>query len=166
MTEQVPNAVVADAAREIVARAAPEEIPLFRATSEAYFADPDKALAENKPKDEMLGFGVETAALLLTPVIIDVVRRVATALLNSAGDAVEKEGSEAVGGFVHKLFHRGTSGGEGEGAAEAQDDVPDLSPEQLQEVREIAYDRALELDVPEDRAGLLADAVVGSLATD
>ena len=162
MTEQVPNAVVADAAREIVARAAPEEIPLFRATSEAYFADPDKALAENKPKDEMLGFGVETAALLLTPVIIDVVRRVATALLNSAGDAVEKEGSEAVGGFVHKLFHRG----KGEGAAEAQDDVPDLSPEQLQEVREIAYDRALELDVPEDRAGLLADAVVGSLATD
>jgi hypothetical protein len=161
MTEQVPDAVVADAAREIVARAAPQEIPLFRATSEAYFADPEKALADRKPKDEMLGFGIETAALLLTPVIIDVVRRVAVALVNSAGDAVEKEGSEAVGGFVHKLFHRGKGGSE---AKEA--DVPDLSPEQLQEVREIAYDRALELDVPEDRAGLLADAVVGSLATD
>ena len=164
MTEQVPDAVVADAAREIVARAAPQEMPLFRATSEAYFADPDKVLAENKPKDEMLGFGVEAAALLLTPIIIDVVRRVAIALANSAGDAVEKEGSEAVGGFVHKLFQRGK--GMGEGAAEANDDVPDLSPEQLREVREIAYDRALELDVPEDRAGLLADAVVGSLATD
>jgi hypothetical protein len=163
MTEQVPDAAVADAAREIVGRVAPQEMPLFRATSEAYFADPEKALAENKPKDEMLGFGVEAAALLLTPVIIDVVRRVATALLNSAGDAVEKEGSEAVGGFVHKLFNRGKKGDEGE-AKEA--DVPDLSPEQLQEVREIAYSRARELDVPEDRAGLLADAVVGSLATD
>ena len=75
---------------------------------------------------------------------------------------MEKESSEAVGGFVHKLFHRGEGGDDGE----AKDDVPDLSPEQLQEVREIAYDRALELDVPEDRAGLLADAVVGSLATD
>jgi hypothetical protein len=84
--------------------------------------------------------------------------------VNSAGDAVEKEGSEAVGGFVHKLFQRGK--GKGEAAAEAKDDVPDLSPEQLQEVRAIAYDRALELDVPEDRAGLLAVAVVGSLATD
>jgi hypothetical protein len=164
MSEQVPDAAVADAAREIVARVAPQEMPLFRATSEAYFADPEKALAENKPKDEMLGFGVEAAALLLTPVIIDVVRRVATALLNSAGDAVEKEGSEAVGGFVHKLFHRGKGKSEGEGEAKA--DVPDLSPDQLQEVREIAYSRALELDVPEDRAGLLADAVVGSLATD
>jgi len=163
MTEQVPDAVVADAAREIVARAAPQEMPLFRATSEAYFANPEKALADRKPKDEMLGFGIETAALLLTPVIIDVVRRVAVALVNSAGDAVEKEGSEAVGGFVHKLFQRGKGGEEGE-AKEA--DVADLSPEQLQEVREIAYDRALELDVPEDRAGLLADAVVGSLATD
>jgi hypothetical protein len=162
MTEQVPDAVVADAAREIVARAAPQEIPLFRATSEAYFADPEKALADRKPKDEMLGFGIETAALLLTPVIIDVVRRVAIALAKSAGDAVEKEGSEAVGGFVHDLFRRG-KGGDG---GEAKGDVPDLSPEQLQEVREIAYDRALELDVPEDRAGLLADAVVGSLATD
>jgi hypothetical protein len=165
MTEQVPDAVVADAAREIVARAAPQEMPLFRATSEAYFADPEKTLAENKPKDEMLGFGVEAAALLLTPVIIDVVRRVATALVNSAGDAVEKEGSEAVGGFVHRLFQRGKGKDEGE-AGEAKDDVPDLSAEQLQEVREIAYSRALELDVPEDRAGLLADAVVGSLATD
>lgn len=162
MTEQVPDAVVADAAREIVARAAPQELPLFRATSEAYFADPEKALAERQPKDEMLGFGIEAAALLLTPVIIDVVRRVAVALVNSAGDAVEKEGSEAVGGFVHKLFHRG----EGAGGGEAKADVPDLSPEQLQEVREIAYSRALELEVPEDRAGLLADAVVGSLATD
>jgi hypothetical protein len=162
MTEQVPDAVVADAAREIVARAAPQEIPLFRAASEAYFADPEKALAENKPKDEMLGFGVEAAALLLTPVIIDVVRRVAVALVNSAGDAVEKEGSEAVGGFVHKLFNRGKKGG----GEPKEADVPDLSPEQLQEVREIAYSRALELDVPEDRAGLLADAVVGSLATD
>jgi hypothetical protein len=164
MSEQVPDAVVADAAREIVARAAPQEMPLFRATSEAYFADPEKALADRKPKDEMLGFGIEAAALLLTPVIIDVVRRVATALVKSAGDAVEKEGSEAVGGFVHKLFQRGKGKGEGEG--EAQEDVPDLSSEQLQEVREIAYSRALELDVPEDRAGLLADAVVGSLATD
>ena len=160
MTEQVPDAVVADAAREIVARAAPQEMPLFRATSEAYFADPEKALADRKPKDEMLGFGIEAAALLLTPVIIDVTRRVAIALARQFGDAVEKESSEAVGGFVHKLFHRG------EGGDEAKDDVPDLSPEQLQEVREIAYDRALELDVPEDRAGLLADAVVGSLATD
>jgi hypothetical protein len=160
MAQELPDAVVADAAREIVARAAPQEMPLFRATSEAYFADPEKALAERKPKDEMLGFGIEAAALLLTPVIIDVTRRVALALVRQFGDAVEKESGEAVGGFVHNLFHRGEGGGEGKG------DVPDLSSEQLQEVREIAYSRALELDVPEDRAGLLADAVVGSLATD
>jgi hypothetical protein len=158
MTEQVPDTVVADAAREIVARTAPQEMPLFRATSEAYFADPEKALAERKPKDEMLGFGIEAAALLLTPVVIDVTRRVALFLVAQFGDAVKKESGEAVGGIVHDLFHRGEG--------EAKEDVPDLTSEQLHEVREIAYSRALELDVPEDRAGLLADAVVGSLATD
>jgi hypothetical protein len=160
MTQELPDAVVADAAREIVARAAPQEMPLFRATSEAYFADPDKALAERKPKDEMLGFGIAGAALLLTPVVIDVTRRVALFLIAQFGDAVKKESGEAVGGFVHDIFHRG------EGDGEAKEDVPELTPEQLDEVREIAYSRALELDVPEDRAGLLADAVVGRLATD
>jgi hypothetical protein len=160
MTQELPDAVVADAAREILARTAPQEMPLFRATSEAYFADPDKALAERKPKDEMLGFGIAGAALLLTPVVIDVTRRVALFLIAQFGDAVKKESSEAVGGFVHDIFHRG------EGDGEAKEDVPELTPEQLDEVREIAYSRALELDVPEDRAGLLADAVVGRLATD
>ncbi len=160
MTEQVPDAVVADAAREILARTAPQEMPLFRATSEAYFADPEKALANRKPKDEMLGFGIEAAALLLTPVVIDVTRRVVLFLIAQFGDAVKEESGAAVDGFVHDLFHRG------EGDGEAKEDVPDLTPEQLDEVREIAYSRALELDVPEDRAGLLADAVVGRLATD
>jgi hypothetical protein len=160
MTQELPDAVVADVARDIVARTAPQEMPLFRATSEAYFADPDKALAERKPKDEMLGFGIEAAALLLTPVVIDVTRRVVLFLIAQFGDAVKKESGEAVGGFVHDIFHRG------EGDGEAKEDVPELTPEQLDEVREIAYSRALELDVPEDRAGLLADAVVGRLATD
>ena len=161
MTQELPDAVVADVARDIVARAAPQEMPLFRATSEAYFADPEKALAERKPKDEMLGFGIEAAALLLTPV--DHRRHPAGGPSSRSaqfGDAVEKESGEAVGGFVHDIFHRG------EGDGEAKEDVPELTPEQLDEVREIAYSRALELDVPEDRAGLLADAVVGRLATD
>ena len=160
MTQELTDTVVADAAREILARTAPQEMPLFRATSEADFADPEKALADRKPKDEMLGFGIEAAALLLTPVVIDVTRRVVLFLIAQFGDAVKKESGEAVDGFVHDLFHRG------EGEGEAKEDVPDLTPEQLDEVREIAYSRALELDVPEDRAGLLADAVVGRLATD
>ncbi len=162
MTEQVPDAVVADAAREIVARAAPQEMPLFRATSEAYFADPEKALADRKPKDEMLGFGIETAALLLTPVIIDVVRRVAIALAK-IGRGRRGEGGQR---GRRRVRPRPLPAWQGRGRWRGEERRAGSHAEQLDEVREIAYSRALELDVPEDRAGLLADAVVGRLATD
>jgi hypothetical protein len=40
-----------------------------------------------------------------------------------------------------------------------------LSPEQLVKVREIAFHHASTLDLPNDKAALLADAIVGRLAT-
>jgi hypothetical protein len=152
----VPDAVVADVARRLVTQAAPQELPLFRATSEAYFADPEETLARRGGKDEMLGFGVEAAVILITPVALDVAKRVVAWVADQVGDSLKKEGSEKIGEVVHDLFDR-----DGESAEKAEA----LSDEQLREVRQVAFDRARELDLPEDRAGVLADAVVGSLAT-
>ena len=158
MADQVPDDVVADVARELVVRTAPEELPLFRATSEAYFADPDKALERRGGRDEMLGFGVEAAAILITPIALDVAKRVAVFLAAQLSDSVKKESGEAIGGFVHDLFHRG------EAESEPERGAPPLTREQLEEVRGIAFERARQLDLPEDRANVLADAVVGGLA--
>jgi hypothetical protein len=155
VAEQVPDEVVAEVARELVVRTAPQELPLFRATSEAYFANPDKALERRGGRDEVLGFGVEAAAILITPIALDVAKRVAVFLASQFRDAAEKESGEAIGGFVQKLFHRGDAG--------AESGAPPLTPEQLEEVREIAFERARQLDLPEDRAGVLADAVIGGL---
>ena len=157
MAEEVPDDVVAEVARELVVRTAPQELPLFRATSEAYFANPDKALERRGGKDEVLGFGVEAAALLVTPIALDVAKRVAIFLASQFRDAVEKESGEAIGGFVRGLFHRGE--------AEPESSAPPLTPEQLEEVREIAFERARQLELPQDRASVLADAVVGGLMT-
>jgi hypothetical protein len=157
LAEQVPDDVVAEVARELVVRTAPEELPLFRATSDAYFENPDKALERRGGKDEMLGFGVEAAAILITPIALDVAKRVALLLASQFRDAVKKESGEAIGDFVHDLFHR--SEAEAERAA-----PPPLTPEQLEEVRDVAFERARQLDLPEDRANILADAVIGGLA--
>ena len=106
MAGDVPDAVVADVARQLVTQAAPQELPLFRATSEAYFADPEKTLARRGGKDEMLGFGVEAAVILITPVALDVAKRVVAWVAGQVGDSVKKEGSEKIGEVVHDLFDR------------------------------------------------------------
>lgn len=159
MPEDVPDAVVADVARKVLTQAAPQELPLFRATSEAYFADPDGTLARRGGKDEMLGFGVEAAAILIAPVALDVAKRVVTWIAAQVGESVKREGSEKIGEIVHRLFDDDDERGDGADAAE------ELSQEQLRQVRKIAFERARELDLPDDRAGVLADAVVGALAT-
>jgi hypothetical protein len=159
MAEDVPDAVVADLARQLVSRSAPQELPLFRATSEAYFADPEKTLERRGERDEMLGFGVEAAAVLVTPVALEIAKQVAFFLATQFRDAAKKESGQAIGDLVRRLFRRD------EEEAAREQEPPPLTRDQLDEVRRIAFERARQLDLSEDRAGLLADAVVGSLAT-
>ena len=45
------NQLIADLARDIVKQTAPQELPLFRATSTAYFQNPDTLLKNTKGRD-------------------------------------------------------------------------------------------------------------------
>ena len=60
------------------------------------------------------------------------------------------------------LFHRTDSAGD----ADAAEAVPSerLTQDQLARVHDLALEKARALDLPEAQAGLLADAMVGSLA--
>lgn len=152
MTESVENDIVADVARELVAKTAPQELPLFRATSEAYFKDPQKVLEQQRGKDEMLGFGVEIA-MFVAPVALEVAKSVVKWIAGELQKSAQKEASGAIEERVHKLFHRE------EGEAE-----PGLTPEQLARVHDVALKKATELKLPKPQADLLADSVVGSLS--
>jgi hypothetical protein len=150
------NDLVADVARQLVARTAPQELPLFRAVSDAYFRDPRTVLEPKGGRDDLLGFGVDAAMMLVTPVALEVAKSVVAFLVTQVRDAVEKEGSEAITGFVQRLFHR-----------DNDDDprTPPLTREQLDRVRELALEKAHQLKLPDAQASLLADSMVGSLAT-
>jgi len=150
--------LVAGLARAAVERAAPEELPLFRATSEAYFADPD-ALAQQKPRDEMLGFGVEAAAMLVTPVALQVARDVIGFLQEQLRERAREHGEGAIDRLIARIV--GTDGKE----EQAAEPVPELTDEQLEQVRALAVEKARSLRLSEERAELLADSLVGSLAT-
>jgi hypothetical protein len=152
--------IVADLARKLVADTAPQELPLFRATSSAYFRDPQEVLARRKGRDEMLGFGVETAVVLLTPVALEVAKTVVSFVAMRVRAAAEKGAGDLIEDKVAGVFAKLRGGG-----APGEHEPDALEADQLAEVGRIAFEKARQLDVPENKASLLADSVVGSLAT-
>lgn len=160
MAEPLDNQLIADLARDIISQTAPQEMPLFRANSEAYFKNPDKALAGKKGKDEMLGFGAGEAVVLLTPVALAVTTEAVKFVVEEVKKSVKDESSSLIGETVKKMFKKFRP----EQKKEEKKTPPSLTPEQLERVREIALQKARQLKLSEARAKLLADAVAGSLA--
>lgn len=160
--------IAAHLARRALAETAPEELPLFRATSTAYFADPEGTLARRGGKDEMLGFGAEAAMVLVSPIALDVAKNVVTYVVDRIRLAVKSEGDAAIDGAVSRFFARllgkdadsddpSSAGDQGETRG------VELTQAELQEIRSVAIEQARALDLPEAKAVLLADAVVGGL---
>ena len=157
MSAAESDALVAALARATVERAAPEELPLFPATSEAYFNDP-KALERSGGKDEMLGFGVDAAVVLLTPIALTIAKDV----IGFLGEQLRARAREQGEGAIDKLIARFVKSDDGEAEAEAE---LDLTDEQLEQVRALAIEKGRALKLSDARATLLADSLVGSLAT-
>ena len=152
-----PDDLVAVLARATVERAAPEELPLFAPMSEAYLADP-KALEPGKGRDEMLGFGVEAAAVLVTPVALQVARDVLGFLHEQLRERAREHGEGAIDRIIARLVGKKDETAAAEPAAE-------LTDAQLEQVRALAFEKARSLKLSDSRAELLADSLVGSLAT-
>lgn len=149
------NALVTRLARAGVERAAPEELPLFPAMSEAYHRDP-ASLERGGGKDDVLGFGVDAALTLVTPIALAVARDVVGFVVEQLRKRAREEGESAIDRLVERLVGRD----EPEPAG-----PPVLSREQLAHVRTLALEKALQLKLPLPKAELLADSLAGSLAT-
>jgi hypothetical protein len=150
---------VADLARATVERAAPAELPLFGPTSEAFFEDP-AGLERSGGGDRMLGFGAEAAMLLVTPAALSVAKEVVGFLAAQVRARLRDEGEGAVQRTLDRIFrHKGSETPNGP-------KPPELSDEQLERVRALALEKARQLKLPPDKADLLADSLVGSLATE
>jgi hypothetical protein len=154
-----PDDLVAELARATVERAAPEELPLFAPMSQAYLADP-KALEPGKGRDEMLGFGVEAAAMLVTPVALQVARDVLGFLHEQLRERAREHGEGAIDRIIARLV-----GKKDEAVLAAAEPVAELTDAQLEQVRALAFEKARSLKLSDARAELLADSLVGSLAT-
>jgi hypothetical protein len=153
--------LVTEVARDQVEQIAPQEAPIFPLLSEAYFQDPEKAHQRQGGKDEMLGFAVEAGVVLLTPIVMTVTREVVEFVAGVVMTSVQTQSSSLVDEFVKKMFKKFRR----EGEAKGEKLPPPLTREQIGRVREIALEKARQLKLAPDQAALLADSLVGSLAT-
>jgi hypothetical protein len=151
------NQLIADWARAIITQTAPEELPLFRVTSVEYFKHPDKLPRGQKGKDSMLGFGAGEAVLLLTPYVLTIATQVIKVVTEELSKALATHSTDAINDLVKRIFQR---------PGKMQDDTTSLplTQEQLAQIYHVAYQTALGLQLPDEKAKLLANATVGSLA--
>ncbi len=147
-------------ARGVVADVAPAELPIFNAVSRAYAKDPDWALKSAAGRDEVLGFGIE-AGLLLTPAVI----AIAETVIHFIGVELLKLGQQAAGAAVDDAVHGAMARVTSPGGSKPGPRSAPLTAAQLAEVRRVALGRAKALQVPDDQAQRLADALVARLAT-
>lgn len=146
------RALIAELTELVLAQAAPDELAVFDETSQEYFADPQGALTAAS-KDSAVGFGLELA--MITPVALAVGTAVMQALVGYATERAAAAGSKSLSGIIRRLLRKGPP---------RPDDIA-LTPGQARYVRQVAFERARALGMPEHQAGLLADSFVGAIVT-
>ena len=141
-------------ARAVVAEVAPEELDGFDANAERCMA-----AAHQRGRDEMLGFGLEALLPFATSGAVWAASYSVQKLVDESTKAVALKGTAAFFDWLTGLWRKRTH------AKRVPVTKTALTGEQLSRVREGARRAALRCGVAPARAALLADSLVGQLAT-
>lgn len=151
LTTETERELATELARLAAQDAAPEELVLFDDTAAEYWADP-QAVLDPARRDEAVGFGLDAA--LVTPLLISIAMPVVRYLADQIGAAVKDAAGPSLSVRLRRLLGLPA-------ATPTAPATPALTAEQVARVRTVARDQALALGLPEERAGLLADAIAG-----
>jgi hypothetical protein len=169
------QAIIEALAHSAVEDVAPEELPLFGPTSEAYF-DPARGTPAGAKSDEMLGFGVDAAAAMVfvTPVALEVAKSVVGYVVGELQTALKDQAKPMIQGLVKRLLHGSAKPGEAleDKTAEAAGQAPTKAAaeearpftlEQLDELHKVALKTAERMGMQREKASVIADAIVGAI---
>ncbi len=151
MNEMAHQQMVADVARSLIEQVAPQELPLFRATSAAYFKNPRRAMAGQSGRDEMLGFGGGGEATFVTPIVLIAATKVVEFARQSSPAVPTQRRTGLLGRFRNKRQQ------------DEQQTLPALTPAQVARAREVALETLREHNFPEDQREVVADRLIAQL---
>ena len=142
-------------AERAVRAVAPDETDLFPVLADAYLANPKRALAADRIHDEVLGFGVDVASMIVTTVAMFTAQAVLQRLADIVVDRAAAHGRKAIVAAVRKLARLDLPSDPGDPAP--------LTAEQLAQLHLLAVAKATEVGLDPVAAVHLADALVGGL---
>lgn len=167
LEQDAQQRLITELARIVLDEAAPEETVLLPETADEYFADPDGVLAPAR-RDETLGFGIELS--MLTPYVLAALIPVVQFLVGAVTETAKQQAQPRLEELVRRLFRRkggapvAPESAPAAGSAAAAESAPAaITTEQARRTRDLAFGRARSAGLDEERAGLLADALVGAL---
>jgi hypothetical protein len=147
--------LITDVARDVLTEIAPQEVPILAAASRAYFADPAAAIEQSRPKDDILGFGTEAAAVLFTPAVLLILSETLEYLTRVAGKAVADGLAREIPEAIKAMFKRFHS---------PRPDTPSgLTKEHIALIHGNILASAKKLRLPAEKAESLANAVTAQL---
>jgi hypothetical protein len=145
-----------EVARDILADIAPQELPIFPAVSKAYFADPAVALNKLRSRDTALGLGIESLAILLTPIVLHIVTEAFQILMEAAKKAVTDGLAKEIPDAMKMMLRRFRASGPSV--------PPPVGTLQMDAIRAKIRLTAKEMQLPDDKIEALLDAVAAQLA--
>jgi hypothetical protein len=159
MADTSQNQLVVEIARDLVGQIAPHELPLFRATSAAYLRRAARSLKTHGARDEMLGFSTGTEPTFLTPIVLVVTHAVVEFVSTSIRASTTADHGKLLDEQVRIVFRQYRPPGS------ADQQPPALTPAQVAQARQLAFQKACQRNLAEARAETLADALAGSIVS-
>jgi hypothetical protein len=139
-------------ARGGVSRAAPDELPQFEVTARAFLAASPRVTRLNR-RDDPLGLGLESIDVLASTVALTVTIEVLKHMVEHYSDKLTSKVAEKVLAAIGKRRSR-----------EPERRLPQLPPEQLSELHDLAVRKACALKITNEQATLIADGIVSELS--
>lgn len=146
MTSQGEQVGFVDVVRDVVARVAPEEVPVVDGLAALGADAASRHVTRVGTRREPLGFGLGDVVVVVTPVVWVAVEHVASRLAESATDGVVNR--------VRRLFRRRKL---------TRVVALPLAPEQLVEVRRKALEAGARQGLTPEQSEMIADAIVARL---
>ena len=140
---------VRDVVRDVVAEVSPDELPVVTGLAQLDEAVALRRMARRKTRQDPLGFGLDQAVALVTPVVWLAVSEAARQLGGDVGGGV----AAWVKAAARKVLRRRA----------APEVVPPLTREQAVVVRQLVLEMAAQRGLSKQRASVIADAVAARL---
>ncbi|MFE1882087.1 hypothetical protein [Streptomyces diastatochromogenes] len=156
--------LITEIARDVIKELAPEEVPMFSAVSQAYFADPRRVMSGKGSRRSPLGFGSEAVELILTPVVLAATARAVECLAEIGGQHITREGTVSALRRIFRFGQRSQGAPAPDDAAESASTgttAIELRQEDIEPLRHVVETTLHDCGVAPESSRLIADAIIG-----